>query len=202
MSRQPRGNLARLCIGAGPELLSRADLGASIAVMGVCLTAIGRDSLSFEADLSLETLAKTTLGSLLPGTGLNLEPSLLAGDPMDGHVVSGHVDGVGTLLERTDSEGLWRFSYPPTLAPMLAHKGSVAIDGISLTIADIDGHSLAVSLIPQTVASTCLKNLASGTEVNIEADPIGRYVARSLALQRSERKLSDFAEKGWGELRT
>ena len=198
-SRQPRGGLARLCIEADPELLSRADRGASIAVMGVCLTAVTRSTHLFEADLSQETLAKTTLGGLRPGTDLNLEPALLAGEPMGGHVVTGHVDGVGVLLERTEGEGLWRFSFPSVLEPMLAPKGSVAVDGISLTIVDINSQSLTVSLIPQTVSSTCLKNLAVGARVNLEADPVGRYVSRFLALQKSTQKLDDFARNGWQE---
>ena len=199
-SRQRRGVGARLCVEAGPELLARAEHGASIAVMGVCLTVAARDSKRFEADLSEETLSKTTLGELPIGADLNLEPALLAGEPLDGHMVSGHVDAVGRLRERADGEGLWHFAMPPQLAPMLAPKGSVAVDGISLTVVDTTGQSFSVALIPETVAAATLKNLRPGDRVNIEVDPIGRYVARFMALSKANEKLDDFAKNGWSKL--
>ncbi|MCL1908136.1 MAG: riboflavin synthase [Holophagaceae bacterium] len=196
-SRQQRGSGETIIIKADPELLKRAGQGASIAVMGVCLTAINRDEQTFSADLSQETLTKTTLGNLNIGTALNLEPALLLGEPIDGHQVTGHVDGVGTLLTRTENEGLWHFAFPYQLAPMLAPKGSIAIDGISLTIVEIKNQTLTISLIPQTVSSTTLKNLATGAKVNLEVDPIGRYVARHISLQTSNQKLQKFAKNGW-----
>jgi riboflavin synthase len=167
--------------------------------MGACLTAIGRGSDYFEADLSLETLAKTTLGGLPIGAELNLEPSLLLGSPLDGHLVSGHVDAVGALIDRPDFEGVWRFSVPEALFPMLAPKGSVAIDGVSLTIADLSGGAMSVSLIPETLRCTALKNLRHGSPVNIEADPIGRYVAHVMTLNQTSKKLEDFAKNGWAQ---
>lgn len=130
-SRSPRPGGARLRIGAPVELLERAEEGASICTNGACLTVVARGDRCFEADLSEETLGRTTLGRLPQGAILHLEPSLRVGDPLDGHLVSGHVDGVGVLLERPEGEGLWRFSMPAILAPMLAPKGSVAVDGIS-----------------------------------------------------------------------
>ena len=191
---------ARVAISAPPELLARAEKGASIAVMGVCLTAVGRSQSAFEADLSPETLYRTTLGALPVGAALNLEPALLAGEPIDGHLVSGHVDGIGALLSRADHTGVWRFSIPPGLAPMLAPKGSVAVDGISLTIVDLADESFTVALIPETISATTLKKLSPGDSVNLEVDPIGRYVARIMALGKSNERLKRFAEGGWGAI--
>jgi riboflavin synthase len=196
-SRRPRPGGARLVIGAPPELLERAEEGASICTNGACLTACSRGPRSWEADLSFETLERTTLGRLAPGALLHLEPSLRVGDPLDGHLVSGHVDGVGRLLERPAGEGLWRFSMPADLAPMTAPKGSVAVDGISLTVVDCGTDWFTVALIPETVRRTRLEGMAPGAEVNLEADPVGRFVARALAMRASDEKLSRFAQGGW-----
>jgi riboflavin synthase len=179
-------------------LLERAELGASIAVNGACLTAVTRDNRAFEADLSDETLQKTTFGALPLKAKLHLEPSLRLGEPLDGHLVSGHVDGIGELLQRPKDEGTWRFSMPLELAPMMAPKGSVSVDGISLTVVDCGGDWFTVALIPETVRSTRLAALQPGAPVNLEGDPIGRFVARNLALQRGDEKLRTFAERGWG----
>jgi riboflavin synthase len=199
-SRSPRPGGARLRIACGAEVLARAELGASIAVHGACLTAVSRDDRGWEAELSEETLAKTTLGRLALGATLHLEPSLCVGDPLDGHLVSGHVDSVGELLERPGGEGLWRFSLPALLAPMTAAKGSITVDGISLTVVDVGPDWFSVALIPETVSRTALKDLKPGAAVNLEADPIGRHVARALALRSSAKKLSAFAESGWAGL--
>ena len=196
-ARRSRPGGARLAIAAPPELLERAEEGASICVNGACLTSAARGARSWEADLSEETLARTTLGRLAPGALLHLEPSLRVGDPLDGHLVAGHVDGVGRLLERASGEGLWRFSMPPELAPMTAAKGSVALDGISLTVVDCGADWFTVALIPETVRRTRLEKLNPGDEVNLEADPVGRFVARALALRRSDEKLKRFAQGGW-----
>jgi len=173
-------------------------VGSSICVNGACLTAVTRGDHFFEADLSEETLLKTTLGRLPLGAVLHLEPSLRVGDPLDGHLVSGHVDGVGRLLDRPDGEGLWRFSMPSELAPMLAPKGSVALDGISLTLVECGQDWFSVALIPETVRSTRLQALRAGDESNVEVDPVGRYVARALQLQGTKAALADFARNGWG----
>lgn len=195
-SARPFG--ARLRISAASDLLERAESGASICVNGACLTAVARDARAWEAELSQETLDKTTLGQLAPGALLHLEPSLRVGDPLDGHLVAGHVDGVGRLLERPQGEGIWRFSMPAALAPMTAPKGSVAVDGISLTVVDCGPDWFTVALIPETVRRTRLEAMALGEEVNLEADPVGRYVARALELGGSDEKLRSFARNGWG----
>lgn len=202
-SRSTRSGGARLRIGAPADLLERAELGASIAVNGACLTSVAVDGRAWEADLSEETLAKTTLGRLAMGATLHLEPALRVGDPLDGHLVAGHVDAVGHLLARPRGEGgvdegIWRFSLPRELAPMTAPKGSVAVDGISLTVVDCGTDWFTVALIPETVKRTALHALRPGDPVNLEADPIGRYVARALALGGAEDRLADFARRGWG----
>ena len=196
-SRSPRPGGARLRISALPELLERAELGASIAVNGACLTVVARDLRHFEADLSEETLERTTLGRLTKGAVLHIEPSLRVGDPLDGHLVSGHVDAVGRLLERPRDEGVWRFSMPVELAPMMAAKASVAVEGISLTIVECGLDWFSVALIPETVRSTRLSGMRSGAEVNLEVDPVGRFVARNLALRSGDEKLRAFADRGW-----
>ena len=195
--REARPGGGRLRIAAPAEVLERAEAGASICVNGACLTAVARDARSWSADLSLETLERTTLGRLAPGALLHLEPSLKVGDPLDGHQVSGHVDGVGSLLERPRDEGIWRFAMPPALAPMTAAKGSVAVDGISLTVVDCGTDWFTVALIPETVRRTRLEALACGEPVNLEADPVGRYVARALDLRGSDDRLRRFAKSGW-----
>ncbi len=196
-SRSPRPGGARLRIAAPADLLERAGTGASIAVNGACLTSVAVDGRAWEADLSEETLQRTTLGRLALGAPLHLEPALRVGDPLDGHLVAGHVDAVGQLLSRPKDEGLWRFAMPPELAPMTAPKGSVAVDGISLTVVDCGTDWFTVALIPETVKRTALAGMRPGDPVNLEADPIGRYVARALALRSSDEKLARFAQGGW-----
>jgi riboflavin synthase len=201
-SRSSRPGGARLRFAATADLLTRAKQGASIAVNGACLTSVAVDARAWEADLSEETLAKTTLGRLPLGVTLHLEPALCVGDPLDGHLVSGHVDGIGQLLSRPQGrggvdEGIWRFSMPAALAPMVAPKGSVAVDGISLTVVDCGSDWFTVALIPETVTRTALDAMRVGNPVNLEADPIGRFVARALALRGSDEKLARFAQGGW-----
>ncbi|HJV37862.1 MAG TPA: riboflavin synthase [Geothrix sp.] len=201
-SRSSRPGGARLRIAAPADLLARAELGASIAVNGACLTSVAVDGRAWEADLSEETLQKTTLGRLPLGATLHLEPALRVGDPLDGHLVSGHVDAVGRLLERPRAkggidEGIWRFAMPPELASMTAAKGSIAVDGISLTVVDCGTDWFTVALIPETVTRTALDAMRPGDPVNLEADLIGRFVARALALRGSEERLARFAQGGW-----
>jgi riboflavin synthase len=196
--RQARSGGARLRIAAPAGLLERAEPGASICVNGACLTAAARDARAWAADLSQETLDRSTLGRLATGALLHLEPSLRVGDPLDGHQVSGHVDGVGRLLERAQGEGIWRFAMPAALAPMTAAKGSVTVDGISLTVVDCGDDWFTVALIPETVRRTRLEAMACGAEVNLEVDPIGRYVARALELRASGDRLERFVRDGWG----
>jgi len=201
-SRSSRPGGARLRIVAPADLLARAERGASIAVNGACLTSVAVDGRAWEADLSEETLDKTTLGRLALGAPLHLEPALRVGDPLDGHLVAGHVDGLGQLVSRPHGEhgldeGIWRFSLPAALAPMTAPKGSIAVDGISLTVVDCGTDWFTVALIPETVRNTALKGMRPGDPVNLEADPIGRFVARALALRGSDEKLARFAQGGW-----
>lgn len=199
-SRSSRPGGARLRIAAPPEVLERAVEGASIAVNGCCLTAVARDGRAWEADLSEETLAKTTLGALKIGEKLHLEPALRVGDPLDGHLMLGHVDAFGSLLARPAGEGLWRFGMPAALAPLVAEKGSIAVDGVSLTVVDAGPDYFTVALIPETVVRTAFADMRPGDPVNLEADPLARYAARLLATQRSGAKLSAFAEGGWTAL--
>jgi len=195
--RGARGGVARIRVEAGQGLLEGAELGSSIAVMGVCLTVAELNDGCFEADISSETLSRTTLGALPLGARLNLEPALRVGGPLDGHLVSGHIDATTELLERADGAGLWRFALPGALAAMVAPKGSVAMDGISLTVVEATSRWLSVALIPETVESTTLKHIRPGDWVNLEADPIGRYIARRLALRGADERLAEFARRGW-----
>ena len=198
-ARRPRPGGARLVIAADGDLLERAEAGASICTNGACLTVAARSARTWEADLSQETLTVTTLGTLAPGALLHLEPSLRVGDPLDGHLVSGHVDGIGRLLERPSGEGLWKFAMPPELAPMTAPKGSVAVDGISLTVVDCATDWFTVALIPETVRRTRLESMVPGSVVNLEVDPVGRFVARALATRASDERLRRFATDGWSD---
>lgn len=194
---RPRTGGARLRIAAEASLLERAEPGASVCVHGACLTSVAVDGGGFEAELSAETLARTRFAAMRPGAILHLEPSLRVGDSLDGHLVMGHVDGLGRLRHRSDGEGPWRFAFPPELAPLLAAKGSIAIDGISLTVVEAGGADFSVALIPETVARTALRALRPGDPVHLEVDPLARYVARALQLGASEAKLMGFAQRGW-----
>jgi riboflavin synthase len=175
----------RLVIAAPPTFLhaptqGNVALGASIGCSGCCLTAIAFTPDSFAADASAETLAKTTLGTWRVGTSVNLERSLRVGDELGGHLVSGHVDGVGTALTKTPENASirWRFRVPPDLARFIAAKGSVAIDGVSLTVNDVADDTFGVNIIPHTAAVTRFGTLAPGDPVNLEIDMLARYVAR------------------------
>ncbi len=183
--REKRKEGARLEIAASPALLLRVTVGSSVCVNGVCLTSTYVDEESWIAELSDETLQKTTLGTLRIGTSLHLEPSLRLGEPLDGHSVSGHVDGLGHILERSDGEGLWKFSMPIFISAMTAPKGSITVDGISLTVVECGLDWFTVSLIPETLRQTALKDYRLNQQVNLEADPIGRYIAHALAMRNT-----------------
>ena len=164
--------------------LRDADLtvGASVAVQGVCLTvtASGGGRSTFQA--AFETLSRTTLGSLAVGARVNLEPSLRVGDPLGGHLVSGHVDGIATVRSialRGDALQVL-IDVPEALRRFIAQKGSVALDGVSLTVNEVDATGFSVGLIPHTLAVTTLGSLAAGTRLNLEVDVLARYVARLL----------------------
>src|SRR5690606_7050945 len=156
------------------------EIGASIAVNGACLTAIELGADRFAADVSAATLAVTTLGRLEAGARVNLEPSLKLGDPLDGHLVLGHVDGVGRVTAvRSDGRSrVIEIEVPPGLERYVARKGSIAVDGVSLTVNAVDGRRFEVNVVPHTAAVTIIGEYAPGTAVNIEADLLARYVAR------------------------
>lgn len=159
------------------------ELGASIACSGVCLTAVSVEPGAFMVQASAETLACSTLGGWTEGTAVNLERALKVGDELGGHLVSGHVDGVSRILDRRPEGDSVRFTFelPEELAPYVASKGSIALDGISLTINEVSGDSFGVNIIPYTLAHTNLGDAAPGRPVNLEIDPLARYVARLLA---------------------
>ena len=179
-SREPRGGDERLIITTDKMDLSRVAIGDSICVQGVCLTVAELQGKSFAADASRETLSLTTLGELAPGSVVNLEPALRAGDPLGGHLVSGHVDGVAHVAALSSDARSVRVSFkvPHALARYIARKGSVTIDGVSLTTNEVDGDTFGVNLIPHTQSVTTLARLEVGTRVNLEVDQIARYVER------------------------
>jgi riboflavin synthase len=156
--------------------------GDSIAVNGACLTAVESGSGTFSADVSAETLRVTTLGHLSPGSPVNLEPALTLADPLGGHLVTGHVDGVGEVAERRDEGGtaILRFALPEALQRYAARKGSICIDGVSLTVNDVTDGRVLVTLVPHTLANTIMQHYRIGTRVNIEVDLVARYVERLL----------------------
>ncbi len=155
-------------------------IGASIACSGCCLTAVELGPDWFAVDASAETLAHTVLGGWKPGSRVNLERALRVGDELGGHIVSGHVDGVGEVLSRTPENGSTRFRFrvPASLARFIAPKGSVAINGISLTVNEVERDIFGVNIIPHTLDHTDMVDLDSGSSVNIEIDTLARYVAR------------------------
>ena len=170
---------ARLKIKAG-LVMEGIQVGDSIAVNGVCLTVTAFDVGSFTADAMAETLAKTNLGALQSGDRVNLERALRLGDRLGGHLVSGHIDGVGTIarVEKQDIATLFTIAAPPEVMHYIVAKGSVAVDGTSLTVVDHNEDSFRVSLIPHTAHATVLGQKKPGEQVNLEGDMIGKYVER------------------------
>ncbi len=190
VSLERRAGDVRLRIAVTNLTLDHTTPGDSIAVSGVCLTALDLDKTrgaqSFAADVSNETLSLTTLGVLAVGSRVNLEPALRAGDALGGHLVSGHVDGLGEVLSiESDARSVrMRFGCPPNLARYFARKGSVAIDGVSLTINEVGATDFGVNLIPHTQTVTTLGEFTVGRKVNLEVDPVARYVERLLESAR------------------
>ena len=180
---EPRGGDMRLRIAAGTLAFDDVSLGESIAVSGVCLTVIEFDGRSFAADASTETLSLTTLGGLKPGQAVNLERAMRPTDRLGGHMVSGHVDGVGRVLSIQDDARAqrWRFAAPQALLKYIATKGSICVDGVSLTVNAVDGEGFEVALIPHTVAYTAFSTTVVGDPVNLEVDLVARYVERLLS---------------------
>jgi riboflavin synthase len=181
-SHEPRPPGIRLVLSAPKEFVAEAKLGESVAVNGCCLTVtdFGAETLAF--DVGDETLLRTNLGQRLPGAKVNLERAMRLGDRIGGHLVSGHIDGVGRLLERIDKQDWadFRFAIPEALSRQIVSKGSIAIDGVSLTLVDVGPNFFSVMLIPHTLAMTALGGLAAGDAVNLETDMLAKYVERQL----------------------
>jgi riboflavin synthase len=179
---EPRGGDATIVFDTGDVSLAGVELGGSIAVNGVCLTATQFDASSFRADVSRETLTLTTLGDCTVGMPVNVEKALLAGQALGGHYVTGHVDGVGQLVARHDDARSVRmeFQVPAELARYVARKGSICIDGVSLTVNGAQGDRFDVNLVPHTLGVTTLGRLQPGSRVNLEVDIIARYVERMM----------------------
>jgi len=179
-NRTAHGGDARLSIEADGFDLGSARIGDSISVSGVCLTMLDPVGSGFKADVSVETLGLTTLGEIQPGDRVNLEPALSLADRLGGHLVTGHVDGMAKLLRRAPDGRAERFEFelPKPLARYVARKGSVCVDGVSLTVNDVDAEGFSVCLIPHTLAVTTLGDLTVGDRVNIEVDLIARYLER------------------------
>jgi riboflavin synthase len=175
-----KGGDLELVIDAAGLDVARIALGDSVSVQGVCLTVTRMEGTRFHADVSRETMAKTTLGNLEPGSRVNLEPSLRAGDALGGHWVSGHVDAVGKLKALVQDARSWRleFELPASLMRFVAPKGSICVNGVSLTVNEVDGRRFDVNIIPHTLNVTTLGELKIGDGVNIEIDVIARYLER------------------------
>jgi riboflavin synthase len=204
VSLTDRGGVRRITVEA-PGLAGRLREGDSLGVSGVCLTALDVDPTLFHADLAQETLDCTSLGALAVGAKVNLELPTVAGSPLGGHIVQGHVDGCGTLaslepvispadpafnIETTD----WtlKVKVPENVRPWMVHKGSVAVEGISLTIADFDGEAITIAILPLTYWRTNLHTLAAGAPVNVEADVLVKLAhAQMLAEKRPELELTE-----------
>ena len=179
-SVRPHEGDATMWIETGGVSLADVSIGGSIAVNGCCLTAVEIEPSAFKADLSRETLSLTTAGRWQAGTAVNLEKALVAGQALGGHYVTGHVDGVGEVVARSEDARSVRveFAVPAELARYVARKGSVCVDGVSLTVNGVAGNRFDVNLVPHTLEVTVLAGYAPGTAVNIEVDIIARYLER------------------------
>lgn len=180
---EPKAGDCRLKIATGKLPLKDARLGDSIAVNGVCLTAVELGEDCFVADVSNETLARTTLKSVKVGARVNLELALTPTTRLGGHIVSGHVDGIGAVLEKKPDGRSYRFRFkaPDNLAKYIAEKGSICINGISLTVNEVDGAVFGVNIVPHTLQETTLGDTEAGDKVNLEVDLLARYLERLMA---------------------
>ena len=183
---EPHGGDTRLHVDAAALDLSDVAIGDSICVSGVCLTAIALDGGTFATDVSNETLSCTTLGMLQSGHCVNLEKSLRLADRLGGHLVSGHVDGVGRVREVCNDarSQRWSFELPAALARYVAAKGSICIDGVSLTVNEVAANVFGVNLIPHTIEVTTFRDKRAGDVVNVEVDLIARYVEQLYSCDR------------------
>jgi riboflavin synthase len=173
---------------AGPQVATDAQHGDSIAVNGVCLTVVDADASGFTADVMAETLDRSALGGLAPGDPVNLERAATLSTRLGGHLVQGHVDGVGTVLERRPDTHweIVRIALPPHLARYVVEKGSIAVDGVSLTVTAVTGEYFEVSLIPTTLALTTLGTRIVGAPVNLEVDVVAKYIEKLVATQEGK----------------
>jgi riboflavin synthase len=184
---EPSANAARITVRA-PQAVSDAAHGDSISVSGVCLTVVGRGADWFAADVMGETIAMSTMGAFTPGTAVNIERASRVGGRLGGHIVQGHIDGTAEVISVTVGEvwNVMRFGLSPDIAPLIARKGSIAVDGVSLTVSAVGRDWCEVSLIPETLTATTLGSRVAGDRVNIETDILARHVAR----------LNEFAQAG------
>jgi riboflavin synthase len=201
---EPRGGDLRLRIHTGKLDLGDVAIGDSIATSGVCLTVTALPGDGYWADVSRETLRLTSLGNLSPGSRVNLEKSLTPSSRLGGHIVSGHVDGLGEVVSLEEEARSWRFVIraPDALARYIAHKGSICVDGTSLTVNAVDGASFDLNIIPQTMAETVFGDYRPGSRVNLEVDVIARYLERLLqgdaaALPGGGLTMATLAENGY-----
>jgi riboflavin synthase len=187
---EDQGDAIRLTVHS-PHVLADAGLGDSIAVNGCCLTVAERDGDTWTADVMQETLDKTSLAGVQPGDRVNLERAVTPQTRLGGHIVQGHVDGVGTILSRTPSEHweLVEVSMPAGLARYLVDKGSITVDGVSLTVVEAGADRFTVSLIPETLARTTLGSRQPGDRVNLEVDVIAKHVEKLLAHRKDPERL-------------
>ncbi len=201
-----RGDAMRLGIASGELDLGDVALGDSIAVSGPCLTVVEFGNKHFAVDVSSETLARTTLGARQVGDAVNLEKALRLTDRLGGHLVSGHIDGIGMVVKREPQNEYirWVVRVPAELSHYLAFKGSVAIDGVSLTVNGVEGDTFDVLTIPHTLERTTLGGLHAGAAVNIEVDIIARYIERMLSKSATSAgggiSLASLAEAGFGAM--
>ncbi|WP_394752484.1 riboflavin synthase [Crenothrix sp.] len=193
---EPNKGDYRLKIDTGSLSLDGCALGDSIAVNGVCLTAVELGQHYFWADVSNETLSRTTLANAIQGSRVNLELALTPSTRMGGHIVSGHVDGIGTIIDRkTDARSIrFKIKTPDDLAKYIAEKGSICINGISLTVNEVNGSMFGVNIVPHTLEKTTLNEATTGTSVNLEVDLLARYMERLLQNETTSKNSNNITE--------
>jgi riboflavin synthase len=196
---EKRGGDVRLRVTAAGLPWSDYTVGDSISVNGVCLTAVQVLDDGFDTDVSVETLDVTTLKQLAVGDAVNLEPALRVGDSLGGHLVSGHVDGIGKVISRADDARSIRmnFEVPAELSRYIAKKGSICVDGVSLTINEVSGNTFGLNIIPHTAEVTTMGNYDIGTAVNIEVDLLARYIERMLGAESGGLSIDFLREHGY-----
>ena len=196
---EKRGGDVRMTVSAAGLPWPDYEIGDSICVDGVCLTAVELHGEGFSTDVSIETLSVTTLEQRREGDHVNLEPALRVGDPLGGHLVSGHVDGIGVVVSRSDDARSIRmaFEVPAELGRYIARKGSVCVDGVSLTINEVSGNTFNLNIIPHTAEVTTLGDYQPGTAVNIEVDLLARYIERMLGNDADRLSIDFLREHGY-----